>query len=83
LGIDGFHQDTGFTSRDMMRAEIAETIIAKKRRNIVLTDSSKFGQIYPSSIGKTSEISVLLTDEAAPKSDLEQLRKQGVEVVLG
>ncbi|MCX8789024.1 DeoR family transcriptional regulator, partial [Vibrio parahaemolyticus] len=35
------------------------------------------------SIGKTNEISVLLTDKAAPKSDLEQLRKQGVEVVLG
>ncbi|MBT0116239.1 DeoR/GlpR transcriptional regulator [Vibrio alginolyticus] len=83
LGIDGFHQDTGFTSRDMMRAEIAETIIAKKRRNIVLTDSSKFGQIYPSSIGKTDEISVLLTDKAAPKSDLEQIKKLGVEVILG
>ncbi|MDF5114384.1 DeoR family transcriptional regulator, partial [Vibrio parahaemolyticus] len=75
--------DTGFTSRDMMRAEIAETIIAKKRRNIVLTDSSKFGQIYPSSIGKTDEISVLLTDKAAPKSDLEQIKKRGVEVILG
>ncbi|MCV5978722.1 DeoR family transcriptional regulator, partial [Escherichia coli] len=63
--------------------EIAETIIAKKRRNIVLTDSSKFGQIYPSSIGKTDEISVLLTDKAAPKSDLEQIKKRGVEVILG
>ncbi|HCE2218845.1 TPA: DeoR/GlpR transcriptional regulator [Vibrio parahaemolyticus] len=83
LGIDGFHQDTGFTSRDMMRADIAEAILAKKRCNIVLTDSSKFGQIYPSSIGKTNEISVLLTDKAAPKSDLEQLKKLGVEVVLG
>ncbi|MDW1988371.1 DeoR family transcriptional regulator, partial [Vibrio sp. 811] len=83
LGIDGFHQDTGFTSRDMMRADIAEAILAKKRRTLVLTDSSKFGQIYPSSIGKTNEISVLLTDKAAPKSDLEQLKKLGVEVVLG
>ncbi|GAB3525064.1 DeoR family transcriptional regulator [Photobacterium alginatilyticum] len=83
LGIDGYHQDTGFTSRDMMRAEIAETIIGKNRRNIVLTDSSKFGQIYPSSIGKTSEISILLTDDAAPKDDIDALKRQGVEVLRG
>lgn len=83
LGIDGYHQDTGFTSRDMMRAEIAETIIGKNRRNIVLTDSSKFGQIYPSSIGKTSEISILLTDDAAPKDDIDALKNQGVEVLCG
>ena len=83
LGIDGYHQDTGFTSRDMMRAEIAETIIGKNRRNIVLTDSSKFGQIYPSSIGKTSEISILLTDDAAPKDDIDALKSQGVDVLCG
>lgn len=83
LGIDGYHQDTGFTSRDMMRAEIAETIISKNRRNIVLTDSSKFGQIYPSSIGKTSEISILLTDDSAPTEDIETLKNQGVEVLCG
>ena len=66
-----------------MRAEIAETIIGKNRRNIVLTDSSKFGQIYPSSIGKTSEISILLTDDAAPKDDIDALKNQGVEVLCG
>lgn len=83
LGVDGFHQDTGFTSRDMMRAEIASTILAKKRRNIVLTDSSKFGQIFPSTIGSTKQISILLTDNKAEKEDLDFIRKQGVEVVVG
>lgn len=83
LGVDGFHQDTSFTSRDMMRADIAEAILAKKRRNIVLTDSSKFGQIYPSTIGSISQISLLLTDESAPKSDLKFLKSQGVEIHLG
>ncbi|NAW58950.1 MULTISPECIES: DeoR family transcriptional regulator [unclassified Vibrio] len=83
LGIDGYHQDTGFTSRDMMRADIAAAIIAKKRRNIVLTDSSKFGQIYPSAIGPTSAVSVLLTDDAAPEGDIEYLSQNGVSVILG
>ncbi|GAA5217113.1 DNA-binding transcriptional regulator YciT [Corallincola platygyrae] len=83
LGIDGFHQDTGFTSRDMMRADLAATILAKNRRNIVLTDSSKFGQIYPSTIGDTASINLLLTDKAAPAGDIEVVKQQGVEVVFG
>ncbi len=66
-----------------MRAEIADTIISKKRRNIVLTDSSKFGQIYPSSINDPSEISILLTDNAAPAEDIAYLKAQGIEVILG
>lgn len=82
LGIDGFDVDTGFTSRDMMRADIASTILGKKRRNVVLTDSSKFGQIFPSSIGSTEEISVLITDKAAPKDMLEHLKSKGVEVIV-
>nr|WP_239502688.1 DeoR/GlpR family DNA-binding transcription regulator [Vibrio astriarenae] len=80
LGVDGFDQDTGFTSRDMMRAEIAETILAKNRRNIVLTDSSKFGQIYPSTIGKTDNIDILLTDSGVSQFDIEFLKSHYVEV---
>ncbi|OAN10911.1 DeoR family transcriptional regulator [Photobacterium jeanii] len=83
LGIDGFHQDTGFTSRDMMRADIASTIMAKRRRNIILTDASKFGQIFPSTIGATNNISVLLTDDSAPKDDISFLKAQGVTVYFG
>ncbi|WP_117232572.1 DNA-binding transcriptional regulator YciT [Vibrio maerlii] len=82
IGIDGYHQDTGFTSRDMMRAEIAETILNKKRRNIVLTDSSKFGQIYPSSIGQPRAISMVLTDESAPNEDIAHLKSMGIEVIV-
>ncbi len=82
IGIDGFHQDTGFTSRDMMRAEIAETILGKNRRNIVLTDSSKFGQIYPSSIAQPQAISMVLTDESAPDEDILYLKSAGIDVII-
>ncbi len=83
LGIDGFQPDTGFTSRDMMRAEIASTILAKNRRNIVLTDSSKFGQIFPSTIGRVEQISIVLTDRSAPKADIEFLKSSGITVYFG
>lgn len=83
LGIDGFQPDTGFTSRDMMRAEIAATILSKNRRNIVLTDSSKFGQIFPSTIGRIDQISIVLTDSSAPKVDIDFLKNNGITVYFG
>lgn len=81
LGIDGFHQDTGFTSRDMMRADIANTIIARNKRTIVVTDSSKMGRICPSSIGRCHDIAVVVTDTGAPPEDMAYLRHQGVQVI--
>ena len=82
LGIDGYHRDTGFTSRDMMRADVAKAILAKNKRNIVLTDASKFGQIFPTSLGESKEISVLVTNKDAPQQDIDALRAQGVEIIL-
>lgn len=62
LGIDGFHPETGFTGRDMMRTDIANTVLAKGVENIVLTDSSKFGQINPNPLQPTHAINRVITD---------------------
>ncbi|TBL83443.1 DNA-binding transcriptional regulator YciT [Hafnia alvei] len=62
LGIDGFHPETGFTGRDMMRADIGNTVLAKGVENIVLTDSSKFGQINPNPLQPTHAINRVITD---------------------
>ncbi|MEH6453880.1 MAG: hypothetical protein V7782_12675 [Psychromonas sp.] len=53
-----------------------------KKRNIVLTDASKFGQIYPTSFGEIEKISLLITTADAPQDDLDFLRNQGVEVLV-
>ena len=42
-----------------------------------------FVEIYPSAIGPTSAVSVLLTDDAAPEGDIEYLSQNGVSVILG
>ena len=43
IGIDGFSLETGFTGRDMMRAEINAEIITRSPQTYILTDASKFG----------------------------------------
>ncbi len=81
IGVDGFHTDTGFTNRNMMRADVANTILAKGQENIILTDSSKFGRIHPGSIGPLGRIKRVITDTGLPMADEQWLRDQGVDVV--
>ena len=78
IGVDGFHVDTGFTNRNMMRADVANSIIAKGQPCIVLTDSSKFGRVHPGSIGPTRRISRVTTDRKIPAADEAWLTEQGV-----
>lgn len=52
LEVDGFALDTGFTCRDMMRADIVATILNKCKRNILLMEPGKFGLIYSTSVSQ-------------------------------
>lgn len=81
IGVDGFHIDTGFTNRNMMRADVANAILAKGQTNIVLTDSTKFGRVHPGAIGPTSRIQKVITDDHLPSADEQWLRQQGIELV--
>jgi DeoR/GlpR family transcriptional regulator of sugar metabolism len=80
IGIDGYHPDTGFTSRDMMRADIANAVLAKEAEHLVLSDSSKFGQIHPNPIGPGSAISRIITDDSLDPDIKKMLGKQGFSV---
>ncbi len=79
IGVDGFDVKTGFTNRNLMRADIANTILNKRREVFVLTDSSKFDTIHPAGIGPTSLINHVITDKQAPASALKWLSEQGVQ----
>jgi DeoR/GlpR family transcriptional regulator of sugar metabolism len=85
IGIDGYHPDTGFTSRDMMRADIANAVLAKEVETLVLSDSSKFGQIHPNPIGPGAAISRIITDDNLDSGVKKIIEKQGfvVDIVAG
>lgn len=62
LGIDGYHPEVGFTGRDMMRAEVINAVLDKNAYNIVVSDATKFGQIYPYSL-HSDKINHIITDQ--------------------
>jgi len=62
VGVDGFTLETGFTGRDMMRAEIMNHVVAKAKEVFVLSDSTKFGQIHLSLECRLEEVDHVITD---------------------
>ncbi len=82
IGVDGFDIQTGFTNRNMMRADIANAILNKGQETFVLTDSSKFGRIFPASIGPANLIKHVITDTQAPALSINTLKSQGIDVHL-
>ncbi|MGO2438861.1 DeoR/GlpR transcriptional regulator [Serratia proteamaculans] len=80
IGIDGYHADTGFTGRDMMRADVVNAVLAKGVENIVLTDSSKFGQIQPNPLTQQGKVHRVITDSRLSVEYQHQLKRQGIQL---
>mgnify|MGYP003455552451 FL=1 len=73
IGIDGYTPETGFTGRDMMRTDTLNCVLQKSPYNIILTDSSKFGRIFPNALSPMELIHQVITDHELPaihKDDL-------------
>ncbi|MEW7314899.1 DNA-binding transcriptional regulator YciT [Buttiauxella gaviniae] len=80
IGIDGFLPETGFTSRDMMRADVVNTVLEKGSETIVLTDSTKFGAMHPYTLGPISSINRVITDDGLSDNASQQLQESGVQL---
>jgi len=82
IGIDGFTPETGFTGRDMMRAEINSEIIKRSPQTFILTDVSKFGRVALSRYCSAEDVEYLITDQKPAESYRKALEKAGVELIL-
>lgn len=80
IGIDGYQMDTGFTGRDMLRAEVINSVLAKGAENIILADASKFGQVHQNLLTPISAVNRVITDNRLPTRYQQQLTTQGIQV---
>ncbi len=81
IGVDGFTREAGFTSTDMMRAEISAHVVTKGAEVIVVTDSSKFGKVQLTNLFHPRDIQCLITDDGIPPADRAYLEEKGVKVI--
>lgn len=80
IGVDGWRPDTGFTCRDMMRADVVSAVLEKGCEAIVLSDSSKFGVVHPYPFTPAQKFSRVITDDGLDAEIQRQLVQRGLEV---
>ena len=82
IGVDGFASDTGFTGKDMMRADINAEIIRRSPKTYILTDSSKFGKIALSKYCSAEDVEYLITDKGISEEYRAVFRDAGVYIII-
>lgn len=80
IGIDGWQPETGFTGRDMMRADVVNAVLEKGSEAIILTDSSKFGAVHPYTLGPASHFNRVITDDKLNTTAHQALQQSGLIV---
>jgi DeoR/GlpR family transcriptional regulator of sugar metabolism len=82
IGIDGYTTTTGFTLRDLFRAEISSYIIRKSCDAIIISDSTKFGKTELTSICYPADIKHIVTDSDLNQVYADEFRKAGIDLIL-
>jgi DeoR/GlpR family transcriptional regulator of sugar metabolism len=75
LGMDGFTPETGFTNRDMERAEIAALVVERCESSYILADSSKFGSTGMAHICNADELAGVITNKDLPEKYAKAIKK--------
>jgi len=82
LGTDGMTLSHGFTTANVLEAEVDRAMVQAATEVIVVSDSSKIGTIGLATIMPVSGIDKLITDTDAPPDFVAALRDLGIEVIL-
>jgi DeoR/GlpR family transcriptional regulator of sugar metabolism len=82
IGIDGYTTETGFTLRDLFRAEISSHIIKKSREVFIVSDSSKFGRTELTNICFLNDIHHIATDNDLPGHYRNEFDHAGIDLML-
>jgi len=82
LGVDGLDPSYGLCTTDMLGAQIDALMIQIARQVTIVADASKIGRRGLSMIARIDAIHRLITDRGADKNLIEEIKAQGVEVLL-
>jgi DeoR/GlpR family transcriptional regulator of sugar metabolism len=82
IGIDGYTSETGFTLRDLFRAEISSYIIKKSKEVFIVSDSSKFGKTELTNICHSCDIQHVATDSDLNDHYISEFNKAGIDLIL-
>ena len=80
LGCNGVHPARGLTNTNIAEAEIKQAMIRSAERVVVLADHTKIGKVASALVAGISAADLLITDEGADETVLENLKSVGLAV---
>ena len=82
LGAAGFTPESGLADATDEEAQIKRSMVTAAREVIAIVDHTKWERVAFATFCPTDNISVVLTDQRAPKAMVQELTGRGVEVRL-
>jgi len=82
LGVHGMTERAGFTTPNLLEAEVDRALVGAAQRLVVLADHTKWGTVGISSIAALTEADVLVTDALVPDSARSILKESVGELVV-
>jgi DeoR family transcriptional regulator, aga operon transcriptional repressor len=82
LGVDGFDVHYGLSTPNLLEAKVNRVMVEISKRTVAVCDSSKFGRRSLSLIVPSSALQGIITDRGIPRSDVQALKKSGIEVTI-
>jgi len=82
LGALGISVKNGVSDTHLLEVELKKYIVNKAKEVIILIDGSKFNQTGLATFAGIKQISTIITDTSAPKSEIEKIKKSGVKVII-
>lgn len=80
LGCNGVHPDEGVTNVNLPEAAVKRLMVQAAQHCVVVTDSSKIGNISVVKIADLDSVDLVITGEGAPPEALAELEKRGLRV---
>lgn len=82
VGALGLTLENGLSSNDPHEIELRQYIVENAKEVIAVVDGSKFGQVGLASFARIDQLDYVVTDISAPGELLDELREQGIQVLV-
>ncbi|HET7581440.1 MAG TPA: DeoR/GlpR family DNA-binding transcription regulator [Candidatus Limnocylindria bacterium] len=82
IGAAGISARWGITELTEEEAAVQRAALAQTERVVIIADGSKVGTATPIVVGPVPAATTLITDPSAPTPALDELRAQGLEVLI-
>jgi DeoR family transcriptional regulator, fructose operon transcriptional repressor len=82
IGTNGISLERGLTTPDTTESAVKRAMVSAARRCVVLADHTKVGQDHLSRFAELDEIDTLITDSGLDAQVADELRSEGLRVLL-